>query len=99
MKSGDFLSGWRPVRFARITVEHQSIGFERLFELFLTERNCLVVVVWAYCLELEAITHAPPATRTLILVRSFLPIVARSVARIGPHQINAPLQTLTMVSS
>jgi hypothetical protein len=51
-----FMGGW-PVRVARITVEHQRARFQLFFEFFLTECNCLVVVVWTNDFEINAIAH------------------------------------------
>ena len=56
-KIGDFIAGWRPIRVARVTVEHQRAGFQRLFEFLLSERNCLVVVVRTDNIELQSVAH------------------------------------------
>src|ERR1022692_2187222 len=58
-KIGDFITGWRPVRVACVTVEHQRAGLQRFFEFFLTERNCLVVVVRTDNFELQSVAHEP----------------------------------------
>src|SRR5690242_18999500 len=59
-KFGNFFTGWRPVRIACITVEHQCAGFQRFFEFLLSERNRLVVVVRTYNFEIHAVAHEPP---------------------------------------
>ena len=58
---GDVFMGGRPVRVACITVEHQRAGFQRFFEFFLAECNCLVVVVRTNNFEIYAVAHEPPA--------------------------------------
>src|ERR1700679_3241092 len=58
--SSNLFTRRRPVRIARITVEHQSIGFQRFFEIFLVEPNCLVVVVRTDGLEIKVVAHEPP---------------------------------------
>jgi len=58
-KPGDFFTRWRPVRVAGVAVEHQRAGRQRFFEFFLTECNCLVVVVRTVSLELQAVAHEP----------------------------------------
>jgi len=57
--------GGRPVRVACITVEHQRAGFQRFFEFFLAECNCLVVVVRTNDFEINAVAHEPPANRAI----------------------------------
>jgi len=40
-------------------MEHQRTGFQRFFEFFLTECNCLVVVVRTNNLEILPVAHKP----------------------------------------
>jgi hypothetical protein len=60
---GDFFMGGRPVRVACIAVEQQCAGFQRFFEFFLAECNCLVVVVGTNDFEINAVAHEPPDGR------------------------------------
>jgi len=57
---GDVFMGGRPVRVTGITVEHQRTGFQRFFESFPTECDCLVVVVRTNNLEIHPVAHLPP---------------------------------------
>lgn len=75
--------GGRPVRVARITVEHQHSGFQRFFEFLLAECNCLVVVVRTNDFEINAVAHEPPADRAIRCLRlldqfCLIPMVARA---------------------
>jgi hypothetical protein len=54
-----FVSG-RPVRIARIAVEHQRVRFQLGLEFFLTEGNRLVVVIRTYNFKIDAMAHAFP---------------------------------------
>ena len=62
---GNVCTGWRPVRIACIAVEQQVIGFQPFFEFFLTECNCLVVIVRTNNFEIHTLAHEPPAARAL----------------------------------
>jgi hypothetical protein len=64
-ESGNVLVGGKPVRVASIAVENQRIGLQRVFEFFLTECNCLAMVVRAYDLEIRAVAHESPADRAI----------------------------------
>jgi hypothetical protein len=50
----------KPVRVARIAVEHHRVGFQFFFELFAAECNGLAVIVRAYDFEIHAIAHDVP---------------------------------------
>jgi hypothetical protein len=52
-------------------VEHQRTGFQRFFEFFLTECNCLVVVVRTDNIEVQAIAHEPSYTASVKAVGQF----------------------------
>jgi hypothetical protein len=53
----DLFMRWRPIRVARIAVEHQRARFQSRFEFLLAECNRLVVVVRANDFEINAIAH------------------------------------------
>src|ERR1039457_1470813 len=57
--TGDFITGWSPVRTASVTVEDQRAGLERFFEFSVTERKCLVVVVRTDNVKLQSVAHEP----------------------------------------
>ena len=54
---GDFLTGGRAVRIARVAVERQRARLQRFFEFFVTERNGLVMIVGTYDIKVQAIAH------------------------------------------
>jgi hypothetical protein len=62
---GNIFVGGRPVRAACITVEYQRTRFQCRFEFFLTECNCLVMVVRTYNFELDAVAHRSPVARAI----------------------------------
>jgi hypothetical protein len=61
-KPGNVFMGGRPVRVASIAVENQRAGLQRFFKAFLTERNCLAVIVRTYDFKIHAVAHEPPAS-------------------------------------
>jgi hypothetical protein len=72
-KFSDFMTGWRPVRVTRITVEHQGIRFQPRFEFILRKFNSLIVVVRTHNLERQAVFHLkpPPPASGLSTLRLF----------------------------
>jgi hypothetical protein len=64
---GDFFTGWRPVRVACIAVEYKCVGLQRCLEFFPSERNCLVVIVRAGRIELQAVAHELSINRAAFL--------------------------------
>jgi hypothetical protein len=50
-------------------VKHQRAGFQRFFEFFMAECDCLVVVVRTYNFEIQVIAHEPPTVCELSRLR------------------------------
>jgi hypothetical protein len=63
-KPGNIFVGGSPVRIACIAVENQRAGFQRFFEAFMSECNCLAVVVRTNDFKIHTFAHEPPASST-----------------------------------
>jgi hypothetical protein len=96
-KFDDFFTGWRPICVARIAVEHQRTRLQRFFEFFLTESNCLVVIVRTFDTKLQAVAHEPSYYLRFSAICHFaLPTLPRSELTFS-CSVNAPLRLLEAV--
>ena len=61
----EFFRRRRPVRLARVAVEHQRTGLQLLLEFFVTERHCLVMIVRTHNFEIDTLAHTPDRSASM----------------------------------